>query len=312
MSSDDPLVQIVVLNYNGKSHLKYSLPSILSTNYSNYEVVVVDNDSSDGSIKYVEEKFPSVELVQLDENRGWAGGNNVGVMYAREHNAEYVVFANNDIRVHPDWIGGAVEAAQSDEDVGFVGFDVYGTVRPIPLEEYESACEDYEELSYEYTDKFVDGMALFAGTSVFDSIGPIDEVFFMYAEETDIEIRGERAGYRRVRTNVPVWHYSSGTTEEMPIKSSYWEIRNHIRLALKHQNAGGVIRRLGLLYYTGCYPFFEGDMQNRINARRRPRGIVFNFLLITYCLLWNLVHLRETINARKKEYSRIEEYRAVQ
>lgn len=311
MEADDPLVHIVVLNYNGKSHLEYCLPSILSTDYSNFEVVVVDNDSSDGSIEYIKENFPSVELIQLDENRGWAGGNNVGVMHAREHDAEYVVLANNDIRVHPDWISGAVEAAESDEEVGFVGFDVFGTVRPIPLEEYESACEEYEDLSYEYTGEFVDGMALFGRMGVFDSIGPIDEDFFLYAEETDLEIRGKEAGYKRMRTNVPIWHYSSGTMEEMPIKSSYLAIRNHIRLALKHESPSGVGRRLGLLYYTGCYPFFDGDMQNRINARRRPRGILFNFLLITYCLLWNVVHLPETLTARRRDYRRIAEYREV-
>jgi GT2 family glycosyltransferase len=226
-------------------------------------------------------------------------------VHAREHDAEYVVLANNDIRVHPDWVWGAVKAAESDGAIGFVGFDVLGKVRPIPVREYESACEEYEELSYEYIDEFVDGMALFARTAVFDSIGLIDEDFFMYAEETDVEIRAEKAGYRRARTNLPVWHYSSGTMEDMPLKASYLGIRNHIRLALKHQDPWGVLRRLGLLYYTGCNPFFKGDMQNRINARRRPRGIVFNFLLITYCLLWNFAHLPETIKARHRDNRKI-------
>jgi GT2 family glycosyltransferase len=311
METDRPLVHVIVLNYNGKSHLEYCLPSIQSTDYSNYRIVVVDNNSTDGSIEYVEENFPSIKLIQLNENLGWAGGNNVGVMYARECDAEYVVFANNDIRVQNNWISGAVEAAESDCEVGFVGFNIFGTVQPVHVDKYEAACKDYEGISYEYTKEFIDGMALFARLSVFDNIGPIDEDFFLYAEETDLEIRGKKAGYRRMRTNAPVWHYSSGTMEEVPIKASYLAIRNHIRLALKHKSPRGVIRRLGLLYYTGCSPFFTGDMQNRINARRRPRGIIFNFLLITYCLFWNIVHFPETFTVRRRDYRRIDEYRKV-
>lgn len=306
---DPPLVYVVILNYDGKSHLEYCLPSIMSTEYSNYEVVLVDNDSSDDSVEYVRENFPSVTVLEQDRNRGWGGGNNVGVEHASEQGADYIVLANNDIRVHPKWLTAAVRAAERDPDVGFVGFDIYGTIRPVPLEEYEEACESWTEISFDYTDDFIDGMAVFVRMEVFDEVGPIDEDFFLYAGETDLEIRASRAGYRRMRTNVPVWHYSSGTTAKMPVKSAYWANRNHIRLALKHGSPTGVAYTVLKLYYTGCHPLFDGDMENRITARRRPRGIVFNFFLITYCLLWNVVHLPWTWRAKKTDYGRIREAR---
>lgn len=301
--ADPPLVHVVVLNYNGErnGHLEYCLPSIEATEYENLDIVVVDNDSNDDSVEYIRTHHPSVELVEAGDNLGWAGGNNIGIQRAMRNGADYVLLANNDIRVHPKWIAAAVQVSESDHNIGFVGFDVYGRVRPIPLEEYEEACDRWNGVFYEYTDDFVDGMALFARTDLFADIGLIDETFWAYGEENDIEIRAEKAGYRRARTNIPVWHYSSGTFEEVPLKASYLAIRNQMRLAIKHREPLGILRRVLSLYYTGCYPFLQTEEDNKIFERRRPSNIFFNLLLITYCIAWNVVHLPWTLRRRVRE-----------
>ncbi|MDS0278470.1 glycosyltransferase family 2 protein [Halomicroarcula sp. S1AR25-4] len=306
MNGTKPKVQVVVVNYNGKDHLDYALPSIRETAYPNYDIEVVDNNSSDGSVEYVRENYPSISVTELDQNRGWAGGNNVGIRHGLKKGAEYIVLVNNDIRVHPEWLSAAVAAGEAHSDVGFIGFDVYGTVSSVPLEEFERAVEDWERASQHYTDEFIDGMALCIKSLVFADIGLLDDEYFLYADETDFEIRGQRAGYKRMKTNVPVWHYSSGTTEEIPTKASYFAIRNHIRLSVKHESVVGVFRKILLLYYVGCHPWFDGDMNDRINQRRRPRGVVFNFFLVTYCVLWNVVYLPQTLRTRREEYRRID------
>lgn len=306
---DQPLVHIIVLNYNGREneHLEYCLPSILATDYENLELVLVDNDSGDDSLQYVKDNFPEVTVLPLDENRGWAGGNNAGIEYSIEAGAEYVLLANNDIRVHPQWISAAVSAAESDPAVGFVGFDVHGRVKPIPIEEWEAACEAWEETEYDYTEDHIDGLALFARVDLFSEVGSIDENYFAYGEEIDLEKRGAAAGYRRMRTNVPIWHYSSGTFGTVPLMASYLAIRNQIRLAIKHEGVGGVVQRVLALYNTACNPFLDFDADSKVVNRRRPRNIFFNFFIVTYCLLWNLVYLRSTLRRRREDYAKVRE-----
>lgn len=310
MEEYGPLVHVIVVNYNGKSHLEYCLPSLLETEYENLEIVVVDNDSSDGSVAYVEKNFPTIKVIEVPENVGWGRGNNIGIEHAERAGAKYVAFANNDIRVHPAWIQAAVDAAEDLPEVGFVGFDVLGARRPEPLDKFEAACDEWSDIDYKKTEEFIDGMALFARVELFEGVGPIDEDFFAYAEETDLEIRAEMAGYQRARTNVPIWHYSSGSWEEYPLKASYLAIRNNLRLAFKHEGVAGILRAIARAYHVGCNPFFGGDRESTIIRRRRPRGIVFNLFLVTYCLLWNVVHLPQTMRARRREHARIKSARS--
>jgi GT2 family glycosyltransferase len=96
-----PLVSIVVLNYNGIHHLKTCLDSLLRTDYPNFEIILVDNGSTDGSVEFVRKNYPMVKVVQLRQNIFTAGGYMAGVLAAR---GEYVAILNNDIEVDPRWL----------------------------------------------------------------------------------------------------------------------------------------------------------------------------------------------------------------
>lgn len=301
-----PLVYVVIVNYNGKSHLEYSLDSILNTEYDNYEVVVVDNNSSDGSVDYIDSNHPGVTLIELDENKGVPAGNNVGVRYAIDHDADFVLIANNDIRVHPEWMSGAVEVAQLKNDIGFVGFDVHGAVRKVPLEEYQESVEDWSDLEYEFEDGFVDSMAVLVKREVFENVGFFDEEYFIYGDETDLEVRARMAGYRLAKTNIPVWHHSMGTMDDTPLKSAYLAIRNQLRLSIKHDSFLDVLRTVAYLYNIGCNPFLRYDEDHVVVKRRRPRGVIFNFALVTYSVIWNVYHLPTTLQKRRHEHEMID------
>ncbi len=305
MDKKEPLVFIIVLNFNGKNHLQYCLPSILKTSYRNYKVIFVDNNSQDDSIDYVKDNYPLIEVISLDKNIGWASGNNIGIQYALKNNAKYVLLSNNDIRVHADWVSCAVEVAENDSFVGFVGFNVFGAVKPAKLESYYQAKKKWNSLLHYETNDFLDGMALFVPTNLFVNLGMIDEAFFMYAEETDLEIRGQAAGYKRVKTNVPVWHFSQGTSQKYPLKTGYLAIRNSMRLSIKHYDLLTIIKTVLGNYITGCDPFFKGDLKNVIVKRLRPKGIIFNFFLISYCVLWNIIHLSQTLKCKREDYQKI-------
>jgi O-antigen biosynthesis protein len=98
-----PTVSIIVLNYNGKKYLDNCFDSLARISYpkSRFEVILVDNASSDGSVAYVRKKYPWVNVTNLNKNYGFTGGNNAGVNIAK---GEYVVFLNNDVMVDKNWL----------------------------------------------------------------------------------------------------------------------------------------------------------------------------------------------------------------
>lgn len=112
-----PLVSIVILNYNGARFLEACLAAVLASNYprDRFEVILVDNASTDGSGGLVTERFPEVRVLQNGENLGFAGGNNQGILCAA---GAYVILLNNDTAPHPDWIAEMVRAAEADHQVG--------------------------------------------------------------------------------------------------------------------------------------------------------------------------------------------------
>lgn len=308
--SNEPLVYIIVLNFNGRQHLEYCLPDLMRTEYSNFRILFVDNASSDDSVAYVRANFPDLEILETGANLGWAGGNNRGIERALAAGAEYVVLANNDIRVHPAWVHSAIIALRETPGAALGGCLVFGDIAPVELSEYERACEQWTVNEYEVTEKFICGMALFVDCRLFGHIGTIDEEYFAYGEETDIEIRAAAAGFKRVLCNAPVWHYSSGTFAHYRLRASYLAIRNNMRLAIKHYSPLRILKTILVVFYIGCWPFYRGDMRNVTIARLRPRNVLINFGLDLYCLAWNVFKLPATWRRRRADYSMIREYLA--
>ena len=114
-----PTATVIVLNYNGLRHLETCFTSLLALDYpaDRLELMLVDNGSSDGSLQYMREHFPTVRLVETGGNLGFAGGNNYG---AERATGEYIAFLNNDTRVEPDWLLEMVRSVLRDRERGVV------------------------------------------------------------------------------------------------------------------------------------------------------------------------------------------------
>ncbi len=303
-ASSSPLVCVVVLNYNGLAHLKYCLPSILATDYPALTIIVVDNASSDASVNFVRRNYPQVNLILSDTNRGWSGGNNLGINFARRCGAEYVVLANNDIRVDPRWVSAAVSVAQQDPRVGIVGFKTIEPREDDQVAEFARAVALWSGLCVSEAE-YVDGMAMFMRMKVFDEVGMIDEGFFAYAEDNDLVLRARKAGYRVVATNVPVWHKGQGFWGRAPLRAAALQMRNNFRLSIKHDDIWGVLYQIARHFAKGCLPWVRIDPYDQVARRLRPSNIVVNGVLLLYALAWNLYHLPQTLRRRREDMKRI-------
>ncbi|MDW8091366.1 MAG: glycosyltransferase family 2 protein, partial [Meiothermus sp.] len=115
------LVYVIVLNWNGWKDTIECLSSLRHSDYPNYEIVVVDNNSEDDSVVRIREAHPQVPIIQAEDNLGFAGGNNLGIRYALSKGAEFVWLLNNDTKVMKNTLSSMVELAMRNPDVGVVG-----------------------------------------------------------------------------------------------------------------------------------------------------------------------------------------------
>jgi GT2 family glycosyltransferase len=102
------LVSVIIVNWNGRHHLEICLPALMQQTYDNFEIILVDNGSADDSITFVRTHFPKVHLIALDENQGFARGNNIGIASSA---APFVALLNNDTKPAPNWLTDLMNAA---------------------------------------------------------------------------------------------------------------------------------------------------------------------------------------------------------
>src|SRR5437016_2987592 len=125
MLAPDSQVGIVILNWNGGEVLQECVRSVFALRYPSFEVIIVDNGSTDGSAEMLRERYPSVLLLENDKNLGFAAGNNRGIALALERGNDYVMILNNDTIVEPDCLRLLVRRAQSNSRIGAVSPKIY-------------------------------------------------------------------------------------------------------------------------------------------------------------------------------------------
>jgi GT2 family glycosyltransferase len=200
------LISVIVVNWNGKSLLADCLASLRSQTFHDFEVIVVDNGSSDGSGELVKSEFPEFRLVQLDENLGFAGGNNAGIRLAR---GEWIALINNDAVAHPDWLECFYRAVGGDNDVGLAASRVVLTSGLL-----DSAGDGMTVAGVSYkrghgstpvgvflkpSEVFgASGCGVLLRRSMLDQIGLLDEDFFCIYEDSDLNFRARLAGFKCV------------------------------------------------------------------------------------------------------------------
>ncbi len=248
-----PLVSIVILNYNGSRHLIECIPSVLRTSYPSFDVVVVDNASSDDSLSTLARFSDNrIRIVESKSNLGFAEGNNLGLLNTK---GTYIVFLNNDTKVEPNWLVELVNVMESDPVIGAAQSKLLLMNRPshfdssgdfidrfgFPISRAQG-CPDlnqYQELEEVFSGR---GAALIVRKSALRGGSPFDGEFFLQYEDIDLCWRLRLLGYRIVY--VPssiVYHIGQGTSSPYRV---FHARKNAILLLVKNYSLANIARYL--------------------------------------------------------------------
>lgn len=194
------LVYVIVLNWNGWRDTSVCLSSLENLDYPNYEMVVVDNGSTDHSVEEIRKAYPQITLLETGRNLGFAGGNNVGIRYALERGADYIWLLNNDTVVDPNALTAMVEIAESDPKIGAVGSVLYYMNQPEKVQAWGGGRISLitgrsRHLLSPGELHYITGASLLLRTEALEQVGLLDEGFFMYWEDADLSFRLRQKGW---------------------------------------------------------------------------------------------------------------------
>lgn len=218
----NPLVSIVIPNWNGQEYLQTCLTALLRQTYTNIEVLVVDNASADNSVQYIKEHFSWVRLIELPENRGFTGATNAGI---RASTGEVVALLNNDTEADANWVALLVQALAENPDAGSAVGKIYLFDR---RDTFHAAGDAFGsnglprnrgvwqvDVGQFDHDRFVFGGcggAVAYRRQVLEVVGLLDEDFFFSLEDVDLNWRAQLAGFRCVFVpRARVYHHLSAT-----------------------------------------------------------------------------------------------------
>lgn len=264
-----PLVSIIVVNYNGKRHLRECFNSLQNQSYprDRFEVILVDNASTDGSVEYIRESFPWVRILQLDKNYGFCRPNNEGVKIAR---GEYVVLLNNDTVVTEGWLSELVKGVLADDEViccasKMLYYDrkdlintAGGKITIIGGGFYRGYGDKdgpkYDK--FEYTG-FGCGAGVLVKKDFFQNIGGFDEDYFASCEEHDLGWKSWLYGYKVLYVPTAVMYHKEsatfGTKSSFQPTKVYLITRNRLYNLAKNLQARNVMKALFISFAFNLY-----------------------------------------------------------
>lgn len=256
-----PFVVIIVLTWNHQERTLNCLNSLCALTYPHdrLQILVVDNASSDDTVKAVQAAFPQVQLIVNQVNLGYAAGNNVGIQYALDnYDPDYIFVANNDVVFDRHALEHLVAAAEEKPLAGFIGPKIYqsdipdqiqsaGTVVTKWGEAYQRGLDEPDNGQYDVqceVDSLVGCAVLIRGETL-QKIGLLDERFYLYHEDTDWCLRARRAGYAVLYIPAAkIWHRSSNAREEALPHMQYYMSRNSYLMLKKNGFGWGAIAKM--------------------------------------------------------------------
>ncbi len=265
--SNNVLISILIVNYNGLKHLEECLASIYAQSFQSFEVILVDNASQDGSIAYLEKKFPQVQIIRSPSNTGFAGGNNLGLPHC---NGEFVFLLNNDTQLEADVLRNIEHAIKNHPDIQVFGcFLINYRERHLADSAGDTVYTNGIPFSFsgypvqKFTEeKFIS--AACAGAAVYSQkiikqIGFFDEDFFLLFEDLDLSFRAQHGGFKILfLPDAKVYHKGSASLGGKKSKTSlYFSERNLSLFYFKNYPTLTLLKSLPHFFCMKCLRFFN-------------------------------------------------------
>lgn len=242
---------VVILNWNGRQHLERFLGSVVENTPADIDIIVADNGSTDDSIAFLQQAYPKVGIITLEQNYGFAEGYNRAL---KQVDADYYILLNSDVEVTPDWTTPLLRHLQTDEQCGTIAPKLLSYTERDRFE-YAGAAGGYidylgypfcrgrilstiEQDNGQYDDArevfWASGAAFCCRAKLFHSLGGFDGDFFAHMEEIDLCWRMQLAGYKvMVEPRSVVYHLGGGTLPNESAHKLYLNYRNNLSMLMK-------------------------------------------------------------------------------
>jgi GT2 family glycosyltransferase len=248
-----PKVFIVILNYNGLEVLKKCLTSVFKIDYPNWEIVLVDNNSSDGSLEMAKTNFSKAIFIKNEENLGFAAGNNVGIKFALERAADFILILNSDVEVEKNFLTQLIDTVAENEKIGLASpviFDgrtkeIWFSGGHIDWWRVKTVHEKNIQTERFFNSSFITGCAMLIRAAVFKKIGLLDEDFFLYWEDADFSLKSRKVDFQNVVVSSS-WIYHWEKSRANPENKTYWLVVSG--LIFFRKNANWLLKIWGWFY----------------------------------------------------------------
>lgn len=254
-------VHIILLNWNGKEDSLECIESLKKIDYNNYKIIVVDNNSEDDSVLEIRKQYPEIKIIENKENLGFAGGNNVGIKYAMENGADYVLLLNNDTAVERGFLEKLVEAGESDKKNGLLGpktnyhseqnriWFAGGKINWLKNKGTHIGLDEIDNGQYDEIKEvdYLTGCCLLIKREVIEKIGILAEDYFLYYEDTDFSLRAKNADYKIMYIpEAKIYHKVSRSTKPGSPSYIYYHVRNGLVMTKRN---GSILNKIVLCFY---------------------------------------------------------------
>lgn len=289
-------VSVIIVNYNGKKWIKNCLESLKNQNGINLEIIIVDNNSKDGSLDYIEKYYPEVKVIVLKINKGFGYANNIGAIKASH---KYIFFINTDVQIIDRNLIKLLLTAKIRQKAAIIGPKILDFNNN---DLYKNKKLGIDIFSYPGLSKFqfyIEGCALMVTKNDFVRLGMFDDKYFMYSEDIDLCWRARLLGLKvYLESNLSLNHFGGGSStstikryglrHSVPIFRRYEVEKNNLRNIIKNFGSiSGIITPLYLVLSLAesLFYIFIGNM-------KLSKTIIS-------AIVWNIRNLPDTIERRK-------------
>ena len=288
--NENPLISVIVLNYNAGELLLNCIESVKKSSYKNLEIIVVDNISTDKSQEICKEKHPDIKLIQNNENFGYCEGNNIGI---REAEGDYIIILNPDTIVESNWIEELISAynkfgeglyqpkilSLNEKQVlqstgNMIHVFGFGFAKDKGRKDRE-ADEEIKKIGY------ASGTCLFTSRNVLDKVGLLDSFLFLYHDDLDLGWRASQIGINSYYVPKSKIYHVESYSLKWSAKKFYWLERNRKYCLLTHYSKNTYAKMYSSLCLVDLFVWFfyisKGFLGAKIKAEldiRRNRKFI--------------------------------------